>query len=126
MILKVAASFLILIFCCQLFEQGVITICFYANQKYIAANLCENRNMPQMHCNGTCQLHKKLNQDANKDKQNPERRNEGHNEVSSSKTFFAQLNLPIYTNIKKQYSIFCCNNIVDKTFQFFHPPQHFM
>src|SRR5882757_3823613 len=35
---------------------------FKLNQSYIAANLCENRNQPQLHCNGRCYLMKKLKQ----------------------------------------------------------------
>jgi hypothetical protein len=35
---------------------------FKLNQSYIAANLCENRNKPQMHCNGKCYLMKKIRQ----------------------------------------------------------------
>ena len=35
---------------------------FKFNQTYIAANLCQNRNNPLMHCNGRCYLMKKLKQ----------------------------------------------------------------
>lgn len=35
---------------------------FKLNQSYIAANLCENRNKPRVHCNGKCYLMKKLKQ----------------------------------------------------------------
>lgn len=33
---------------------------FYANQSYIAKNLCVNRDKPWLHCNGHCYLMKKL------------------------------------------------------------------
>lgn len=33
---------------------------FLSNQDYIAANLCENRARPEMHCNGKCHLRKQL------------------------------------------------------------------
>lgn len=79
-----------------------------------------------MHCNGKCQLQKKLNQEDSKDKQNPERRNENHIEVLSSKTFFAQLNLPLNISIKKQYFVTGTRLPVDQSFQFFHPPQYCM
>lgn len=35
---------------------------YQVNKTYIAKNLCENRNKPKMHCNGKCQLRKKLQQ----------------------------------------------------------------
>ena len=41
---------------------------FKANQKYIAAALCENRDKPQMHCNGKCYLMKKLKDAQEKEK----------------------------------------------------------
>ena len=41
---------------------------FKINQKYIASNLCENRNKPWLHCNGHCYLMKKLRQAAKKEK----------------------------------------------------------
>jgi hypothetical protein len=47
---------------------------FYLNQKEIAENECENKNRPEMHCNGKCYLAKKLKKadadlESQKDKQ---------------------------------------------------------
>jgi len=41
---------------------------FELNKKYIAANLCENRDKPWLHCNGHCYFMKKIKaaQDAEK------------------------------------------------------------
>ena len=47
----------------QTFSQALILAKFYANQDYIAKNLCENRNRPQLHCNGKCCLKKKLDKE---------------------------------------------------------------
>ena len=41
---------------------------FELNQKYIASNLCENRDKPWMHCNGKCYLMKKIKQAEEKEK----------------------------------------------------------
>jgi len=41
---------------------------FGINQKYIAANLCENRSKPWLHCNGKCYLMKKVKQAEEKEK----------------------------------------------------------
>ncbi len=47
------------------------TIAYYhANKEYIARVLCENRNRPQLHCDGKCYLAKKLK--AQQDKQDKE------------------------------------------------------
>jgi hypothetical protein len=48
-------------------------VSFKINQDYIAKNFCENRAEPTMHCNGKCQLMKKLKQaDKEEDKQSPQ------------------------------------------------------
>jgi len=41
---------------------------FELNQKFIAAKLCENRDKPEMHCNGKCYLMKKLKEAEEKEK----------------------------------------------------------
>lgn len=44
--------------------------CFQLNRDYIARVLCENRDRPQMNCNGQCYLAKRLK--AQQDKQDKE------------------------------------------------------
>src|SRR4051812_12086763 len=41
---------------------------FELNKKYIATQLCENRNKPLLHCNGHCYFMKKINQAGDKEK----------------------------------------------------------
>ena len=57
---KVFAILLSLSFLLQCSGYLLIYIDFIANQDYIAKNLCENRNRPEMKCNGKCQLCKRL------------------------------------------------------------------
>ena len=45
-----------------------VTAGFGLNQKYIAANLCINKNRPWMHCNGHCYFMKKIKQAAEQEK----------------------------------------------------------
>lgn len=78
-----------------------------------------------MHCNGKCQLQKKLNDNNGKEKQSPERKNEAGNEVISSKTFFASVEIPFTSVNTKKYFILNKGIPVDKAFDFFHPPQSF-
>ena len=78
-----------------------------------------------MHCNGQCRLQEKLNTDNNKDKQSNERKNENLDEVLSSKSFFAQVEIPIKIFTAQKYFITNTGFTVDKSFQFFHPPQAF-
>jgi len=45
----------------QTFGQGLILCQFLANRSRIAATLCVNRDRPFTHCQGKCQLVKKMN-----------------------------------------------------------------
>ena len=56
------AYVLILSILAQTIWQVGILISFEINQDYIAQNLCENREKPELHCNGHCQLFKQLEQ----------------------------------------------------------------
>ena len=44
----------------QSFFIGGYVIYWKANQSVIAKTLCENRNKPKLHCDGKCNLRKKL------------------------------------------------------------------
>lgn len=44
----------------QTFQMGIVEADFFINQDEIAATLCENKDKPEMHCNGHCQLKKEL------------------------------------------------------------------
>jgi hypothetical protein len=95
---------------------------YYVNTSAYAMN-CVNKNKPQMHCNGKCQLQKKLDTE-NKDQQTPDKKNDNSNEVLSSKTFFASVETPLVIINHTKY--FIINNVhtIDKSFAFFHPPQN--
>ncbi|MBS1592378.1 MAG: hypothetical protein JST07_09770 [Bacteroidetes bacterium] len=114
------AILLLAVFSLQVFHKAGIVLNYYTNTTSFAKN-CENKTKPAMHCNGKCQLMKKLKQEENKDKQNPERRGDNKDEVLSSKSFFATVG---YYSIKLTHS-FCLRNnnfTNDIPSDFFHPP----
>lgn len=75
-------------FAIQTFNGAFIVVDYYANTGAYAKN-CENKTRPMMHCNGKCQMMKKLKEEQKKDAQYPERRGDNKNEiVISSKSFF--------------------------------------
>ena len=47
----------------QCFSKLGILISYELNKDYIARVLCINKDKPEMHCNGQCYLHKKMQQD---------------------------------------------------------------
>ena len=118
---RIITVFILLIFLCETFDQGFIKMAFYINQNSIAKNLCENRNKPKMHCNGKCQLQKKINQN-NTNKQ-AERKTESRDEVLSSKSFFACINAPVSFMINKKFFLKDINYLTNRSSSFFHPPQ---
>ena len=74
-----------------------------------------------MHCNGKCQMLKKLKHEENKDSQNPDRKNE----VKTDLLFFAQIKQPnAHQSIlyKKRFSIVQFKLTQDISAEFFHPP----
>jgi hypothetical protein len=44
----------------QVFLKIAVVGYFNVNRDFITANFCENRNKPEMHCNGKCYLKKQL------------------------------------------------------------------
>jgi len=51
----------------QSFSKWIIVADYEFNKEYISKNLCINKERPKLHCNGKCQLMKKL---AEEEKQN--------------------------------------------------------
>ncbi len=101
--LKQIIAFLFLsAFVLQTFSKAFIMADYFVNTQAYAKN-CENKAKPKMHCNGKCQMMKKLKQEEKKDEQNPERKMENKNEyVLSSKSFYPVLKF----NIAEQKTIF--------------------
>lgn len=119
---QLTAAIFLLAFTALTFSKAVVYIDFYANQKYIAQNLCINKAKPKMHCSGKCQLAKKITDDeANKDKQNSGSKNENRIEMFSPESFSAVTGC--YNKfIIKVFPPFHLNKCIDRTFEIFHPP----
>lgn len=57
---KHTALFLTILIGCQAFYNAGVVGYWLANRAYISSTLCENRDRPEMHCDGKCYLKKKL------------------------------------------------------------------
>ena len=104
----------------QTFSKGVIFMQFFANQEYIAQNLCENKDKPELKCNGHCHLNKALEKDNEqenktliKDKQ----------EVT---LFVSQIKFPIEIEtesiLEKIYFHYNDKRAINLPLSIFHPP----
>ncbi|MFD0793300.1 hypothetical protein ACFQZX_06695 [Mucilaginibacter litoreus] len=65
MLQRITAYLLIVAMVSANFSRFFIYAGFELNRNYIATKLCENRDKPQLHCNGKCYFMKKLKQAEN-------------------------------------------------------------
>ena len=100
---------------------------YVANYKYIVNELCENRDKPEMHCNGKCYLTKELAKEATDGENNPLNNKISKTEIPQviiSENFsefqFAPLQL-VYTSSAIEYK----PNLMASLFisKILHPPR---
>jgi hypothetical protein len=112
---------LLIAFLGQNFSSYFIALDFQLNQKYIAGNLCENRNKPEMKCEGRCYLCRKLKKDQKDSEESPERRTDNRSELISEQTVFEAP--PVFSQtISIQYTHFDEAIVDEFAATFFHPP----
>jgi hypothetical protein len=68
----VIVPILMLLMLIQTFSKWAVVVEYNLNKNYIAKNLCINKAKPKLHCNGKCQMMKKL---AEEEKQNSSNNN---------------------------------------------------
>lgn len=69
---QITAFVLLIVFTIATFSKVVMIGAFFANQKYIAATLCENRGKPIVRCcAGKCFLQKQMNKEEKGNAQYP-------------------------------------------------------
>jgi hypothetical protein len=121
---RTAAFLLLLVFFAQAFSRYLLVADYYVNTAAYIAN-CVNKDRPLMHCNGRCQLCKRLHQqDSNEDKQTPERKSTGDRNETLFSTAplgeFAALHLT--ASIILQYPELSAGKPVAMPRTLFHPP----
>jgi hypothetical protein len=113
-------------FLAQTFSKSLVMADYYANTSKYAKN-CENKARPKMHCNGKCQLMKKLQAEEKKDQENQERKADNKNGmVLSSKSFFTSAPSDRIYFIKRLYPNLQITKETDRSFEVFHPPSPFI
>jgi hypothetical protein len=125
MVRPIIATLFLIAFLGQTFNRAFIMLDYYTNTAAFAKN-CENKARPMMHCNGKCQMMKKIKQEEKKDQENPERKAENKNEiVLSSKSFAPLLPKLSYLEIttKLQYPQAENGYSFNPSNSIFHPPK---
>lgn len=118
----VSTILLLLAFAAQTFRDGFVMLDYYTNTAAFAKN-CENKARPKMHCNGKCQLMKKIQEEEKKDEQLPERKFENKIEVLYCKSFFNSPATTFSVIASKATPIDKNDPAIDIPYDFFHPPQ---
>jgi hypothetical protein len=102
---------------------------FYLNQKEIADKECENKNRPEMHCNGKCFLAKQLKK-AEAELESQKEKQEGsfsHLKVIESPIFISSTAIYFELNLdklvqKKSFFKYKNSYLFELDSNFFHPP----
>ena len=81
-------------FLAQTFSRFFIIADYYANTAKYAA-LCENKAVLNMHCNGKCQMMKRLKQEQKDEQENQQRAVDNKNEVVFFSPFSFSLAQPV-------------------------------
>lgn len=122
MVKKIIAIFLLLIFSGQTFSKGIVYTWFFIHQNTIAKTICEQKDVKDSCCKGSCYLTKKLKQD---DKAKADHLPTSLKEIKEASEYIQQ-NLDIsYPFVTKEirttflYFNFYSSNLISGIF---HPP----
>ena len=100
----------------------MVEIDYYLRTASYAAN-CVNKDKPMMHCNGKCQMVKKMAQEEEHDQQAPERRSVKNDITLFAETSFALIPVPVFTINPAAKRHYISPAITYASLDIFHPPQ---
>lgn len=121
MLRKLIAILLFSAFLLQSFQQAFTVLDYYTNTAAFA-KACENKARPMLHCNGKCQLAKKLKAQEKKEQEERERKGAAKNILLSSKSFFATLEGTVANSLPDYPLATNRGAIVQQPRAIFHPP----
>ncbi len=103
-------------------KMGVVGY-YYINKAYIAANVCENRDNPVLHCNGKCYLKQQLKKTESGD-QDPRQLPNPYKNLNELQPFLDSelIKLPTPLAVKTTSGHFASNVLSSFSPAIFHPP----
>jgi hypothetical protein len=119
---QVAAVILLFAFITQTFSGGLVLVNYYTNTAAFIKN-CENKAKPKMHCNGRCQMMKKMQQEEKQDQRNAERKSVNKMDVLSSRSFFASSATALSILSSRAITVEQKYPLTTISYAFFHPPK---
>lgn len=121
--LKLIAVFFILSFFTHQFGKLSIVADYYTNTSQYAKN-CINKSRPKLHCNGKCQMMKKIQEEEKKEKEDAEKKNENKKDAP---IYFEQYEVEakLHSGLKgkNKFQYFNSSIPIDRSCQIFHPPK---
>lgn len=119
---KLVAIILLTAFMGQTFNQGWNYLAYLVQQKEYVKR-CVNKARPQLHCNGKCQMMKKiLEQEKKEQGQPPELKLAAKTDALSSRSFFPVYHTPVIAHTGRQMLLLTIGMPVDRPVSLFHPP----
>ena len=119
----VTVIFLSIITLSGIFQNAVIFSVFKIKQNYIANNLCINKDAPESTCKGACFLNEKIEENNQKERENPLPVHENKQTIEYYCSAIEKLDLRPYTTkkpLKKAKNVFRAS---DYAFRLFRPPE---
>jgi hypothetical protein len=123
MLRSFTAIFLLFALTSSQFSQLFIYAGFELNRDYIASTLCENRDKPELHCDGKCFLMKKLKQAEEKEKKQAQEAQKKNFQDHYLVKPIISLALPTYI-VKKRPVVEIFFELPTNSFKILHPPQN--
>ena len=113
---------LLFLFSIQSFETAIISLNFNLNQEFFAS-ICDNKDKPEMNCNGKCHLKKQI-------KKHEKEKSDQKNLTQKEFELFIQCldilkEKQVISNQKHLISYTESLHISQYFFDVFHPPKHF-
>ena len=105
--------------------DGFLIVLDYYTHTAEYAKYCINKDNSAMHCNGQCQMFRKLKTQEKQDQNGPERKTDDKNDISlSSRSYFASGIPPAVIIVQKiRIPDLTSAKTLGRTFDIFHPPQ---
>ena len=124
-LLKAFTTILTLCFVLQTFSQAVYYFTYEVEKKEYVKR-CENKARPLMHCNGKCQLMKKIQREQEKENGPAPEMKIVKNEVLSSRSFFADYTSSFLSTEIMTYTNGGSGNPIDRSIPLLRPPGYLL
>ncbi len=121
-IIRFVSLIFIVTFLIQQSGKYLIMADYYIGTSKYAKN-CINKSRPKMHCNGKCQMMKKIQEEENREKNDAEKRRDNKNESSSPIISYLSNTAVVFFEMSDDNIWHGTNKPVDHSYGFFHPPQ---